>query len=75
MDVLTANYSFLNERLADNYGIEGVKGPGFRRVTFPAGSPRGGILGMHLTILDKLGVPTDKLGNSTAALKLDRLSV
>jgi mono/diheme cytochrome c family protein len=46
MDVLTANYSFLNERLADNYGIEGVKGPGFRRVTFPAGSPRGGILGM-----------------------------
>ena len=46
MDVLTANYSFLNERLADNYGIAGVKGPGFRRVTFPAGSPRGGILGM-----------------------------
>ena len=46
MDVLTANYSFLNERLADNYGIPGVKGPGFRRVTFPDGSPRGGVLGM-----------------------------
>jgi hypothetical protein len=46
MDVLTANYSFLNERLAENYGIDGVKGPGFRRVTFPADSPRGGILGM-----------------------------
>ena len=46
MDVITANYSFLNERLADNYGIPGVKGPGFRRVTFPTDSPRGGVLGM-----------------------------
>lgn len=46
MDVVTANYSFLNERLAANYGIEGVKGPGFRRVSFPETSPRGGVLGM-----------------------------
>lgn len=30
---------------------------------------------MHLTMLDKLGVPTDKLGDSTAPLKLDRLAV
>jgi hypothetical protein len=30
---------------------------------------------MHLTILDKLGIPTDKLGDSTGPLKLDRLSV
>jgi hypothetical protein len=51
MDVLTANYSFLNERLADNYGIESVKGPGFRRITFPAGSPRGGILGMGAVLM------------------------
>ena len=33
------------------------------------------ITNMHLTILDKLGIPTEKLGNSTADLKLDRLSV
>ena len=33
------------------------------------------IANMHLTILDKLGVPTDKLGNSTVPLKLDRLAV
>ena len=32
------------------------------------------IANMHLTILDKLGIPTEKLGNSTADLKLDRLS-
>jgi hypothetical protein len=30
---------------------------------------------MHLTMLDKLGVPTDKLGDSTGPLKLDRLSI
>jgi hypothetical protein len=30
---------------------------------------------MHLTILDKLGIPNDKLGDSTRPLKLDRLSV
>ena len=26
------NYTFLNERLAKHYGIEGVTGPEFRRV-------------------------------------------
>jgi hypothetical protein len=30
---------------------------------------------MHLTLLDKLGVPTDKLGDSTGPLKLDRISL
>ena len=30
---------------------------------------------MHLTLLDKLGVPTDKLGDSTGPLKLDRVSI
>src|SRR5581483_7613414 len=30
---------------------------------------------MHLTILDKLDIPTDKMGDSTGPLKLDRLSV
>ena len=30
---------------------------------------------MHLTVLDKLGVPTDKIGDSTGPLKLDRVSL
>jgi hypothetical protein len=30
---------------------------------------------MHLTLLDKLGVPTEKLGDSVAPLKLDRISI
>ena len=45
LELLTANYTFLNERLAKHYGIPNVKGSYFRRVTFPADSPRGGLLG------------------------------
>src|SRR5438309_2244681 len=36
LDLLDANFSFVNERLAKHYGIEGVKGKEFRRVTLPA---------------------------------------
>jgi mono/diheme cytochrome c family protein len=45
LDLLDANYTFLNERLAEHYGIEGIQGERFRRVALPAGSPRGGLLG------------------------------
>ena len=45
LDLLTANYSFINERLAKHYGIPNIEGSYFRRVTFPVGSPRGGLLG------------------------------
>ena len=44
MELLTANYSFLNERLATHYGIRDVYGNHFRRVTFTDGT-RGGLLG------------------------------
>jgi hypothetical protein len=45
LDLLTANYTFVNERLAKHYGIPNVEGSYFRRVTLPEGSPRGGLLG------------------------------
>jgi mono/diheme cytochrome c family protein len=45
LDLLSANYTFVNERLAKHYGIPNVHGTDFRRVTFPADSPRGGLLG------------------------------
>ncbi|MEP7310324.1 MAG: DUF1592 domain-containing protein, partial [Acidobacteriota bacterium] len=45
LELLTANYTFVNERLAMHYGIPNVQGSDFRRVTFPDGSPRGGLLG------------------------------
>jgi len=44
-DLLRARYTFVNERLARHYGIEGVYGPRFRRVALPEDSPRGGLLG------------------------------
>jgi hypothetical protein len=44
-ELLTANYTFLNERLAKHYGIPNVRGSYFRRVTLPDGSTRGGLLG------------------------------
>ena len=44
-DLLTADYTFLNERLAKHYGIPNVYGSQFRRVSLDANSPRRGILG------------------------------
>jgi hypothetical protein len=45
LDLLTANYTFVNERLAKHYGIPNITGSHFRRVTLPNGSPRRGLLG------------------------------
>jgi hypothetical protein len=45
VSLLNADYSFVNERLARHYGIPGVYGPRFRRVTFPDTKIRGGLLG------------------------------
>ena len=40
-ELLTANYTFLNERLAKHYGIPNIYGDHFRRVTFTDGSAEG----------------------------------
>ena len=45
LELLTANYTFVNERLAKQYGIPNIRGSEFQRVTFPKDSPRGGLLG------------------------------
>jgi hypothetical protein len=45
LDLLTADYTFVNERLAQHYGIPHVKGVNFRRVVLAADSPRRGLLG------------------------------
>lgn len=44
--LIDANFSFLNQRLAQHYGIDGVFGQELRRVSFPPASPRGGLLTM-----------------------------
>jgi len=43
-ELLDANYTFLNQRLAEHYGIRGVYGSQFRRVTLTDPN-RGGLLG------------------------------
>jgi len=45
LELLTADYTFLNEPLARHYGIPQVTGSHFRRVMLPKGSPRRGLLG------------------------------
>jgi mono/diheme cytochrome c family protein len=50
LDLLRADYTFLNERLARHYGISGVYGSRFRRVTVTPESRRGGLL-RHGSIL------------------------
>jgi hypothetical protein len=44
IDLLNANYTFVNERLARHYGIPGIYGSRFRRVTLPNHDQRGGLL-------------------------------
>ena len=52
LDLLRANYTFLNERLAKHYGIPNVYGTRFRRVALDEDSWRGGLLrqGSILTV-------------------------
>ncbi len=49
LELFTANYTFLNERLARHYGILGVSGDEFRRVRYPDDNRRG-VLG-HGSVL------------------------
>lgn len=55
-EFLDARYTFLNERLAKHYGIEGVKGDDFRRVELQT-DQRGGILS-HASVLTVSSYPT-----------------
>ncbi|WP_434478128.1 DUF1592 domain-containing protein [Gemmatimonas sp.] len=50
LDLFTANYTYVNESLARHYDMPGVVGSEFRKVNYPAGSPRSGIFG-HGSVL------------------------
>ncbi|HMC65182.1 MAG TPA: DUF1592 domain-containing protein [Gemmataceae bacterium] len=52
LDLLSANYTFVNERLARHYGIPHVYGSRFRRITLGEDGRRGGLLrqGSILTV-------------------------
>ena len=55
LELLTADYTFLNERLARHYGVPQIYGSHFRRVTL-TGERRGGLLG-HASILTVTSYP------------------
>lgn len=46
LELLDADYTYVNEELARHYGIAGVKGPRMQRVTLTPRDRRGGLLGM-----------------------------
>lgn len=54
-EILVADYTFLNERLARHYGVPGVRGDQFRKVAV-SDHQRGGLLGMG-SILTKTSFP------------------
>ena len=46
LNFLDSDWTMLNKRLANYYGIPGVESEEFQRVTLPADSPRGGLAAM-----------------------------
>ncbi len=56
LELINSNYSFMNEELAQHYGIEGVEGDEMYKVQF-ASNERGGILGMA-GVLTATSLPT-----------------
>ena len=56
VELLNANYTFVNERLARHYGIPGIYGSRFRRVALPNSDQRGGLLA-HGSVLATTSYP------------------
>jgi hypothetical protein len=56
LEFLEADFTFVNDRLARHYGIDGVQGTEFRRVSL-AGTPRRGVL-THASVLAVTSNPT-----------------
>src|SRR5687767_12661461 len=57
VELLDADYTFVDERLARHYGIPNIRGSHFRRVTLAPSSPRRGLLG-HGSMLTVTSVAT-----------------
>ena len=56
LELLNADYTFVNERLADHYNLPRIAGSHFRRVRLPDLEKRGGLLG-HASILTVTSYP------------------
>jgi hypothetical protein len=51
IDLVNADYTFVDERLARHYGIPNIRGSHFRRVTLEKNDPRRGLLGKSSFLL------------------------
>jgi mono/diheme cytochrome c family protein len=56
LELLDADYTFVNEKLARHYGIPGIYGSRFRRVSLPDKNRRGGLLA-HGALLSTTSYP------------------
>ncbi len=63
LDFIAADYTFLNQRLAEHYGIAGVNGTAMRKVSLDPAWQRGGLLG-QASILT-----VTSYGNHTSVVK------
>ena len=57
LELIDSDYTFLNAKLAELYGIKGVSGSQMQKVTLPKDSPRGGVL-THASVLLVTSNPT-----------------
>jgi hypothetical protein len=57
LELIDSDYTYLNGKLAQHYGIEGVEGEEMRLVSLPEDSPRGGVL-TQATMLAVTSNPT-----------------
>jgi hypothetical protein len=62
-DFIAADYTFLNQRLAEHYGIPGVTGTAFRKVALDPAEHRGGLLGQGSILT------VTSYGNHTSVVK------
>jgi hypothetical protein len=56
LDLLDSGHTYVNEQLAEHYGIAGVRGSHMRRIELRADDPRRGLLG-HASILTATSAP------------------
>jgi hypothetical protein len=63
LDFIRADYTFLNQRLAEHYGINGIAGTEFRKVTLDPATQRGGLLGQGSVLT------VTSYGNHTSVVK------
>jgi hypothetical protein len=71
-ELLSSDFTMLNESLAKHYGIDGVLGKSFRRVAIPADSHRGSLLS-HASILLSNSTGSDSHPVRRAVWLRDRL--